>query len=301
MASLQAGAIGLLVSIMLLSVGLRVAVADVMAIRRVPGQLVWALLVNLVLVPAAAMGLCSSMSMAPAVTMAMVLCAAAPGGPMGPLLAGMAGAHLGFAVALMVLLAMLSVVTTPVTLWLMLPTDFAGAGASTFAIAATLAKFQLAPLLVGMAIRRWRPLAAARLAAPATRLANWLLVAVVAALGVTKGHMLGTVESRGIAAMMILVLACLLLGGAGQSSPIARAAALCTGVRNLALALLLAAQHFPDPKIDTAILSFGLLMLATPLALSAWWRRKAGARTAVPRGPQVLAIPRTVGGGRVGR
>lgn len=276
MPSLQANAIAFLVSIMLLSVGLRVTVSDVLAVRRTSRELAWVLVINVLLIPAVAMGLCAGMATTPAVTMAMLLCAAAPGGPMGPLLAGMAGAHLGFAVAVMVLLAMLSVFTTPVTLWLILPGDLAGTAVSPVAIAATLAKFQLAPLVVGMAIRRRLPRVAAHLAPPVTRLANGLLVAVVVVLAVSKGHMLGTVGGLGLLVMMTLVLACLLLGGAGQSQPITRAAALCTGVRNLALALLLVATHFPDPKTDAAVLSFGLLMLGTPLALVAWWRRKAG-------------------------
>ncbi len=62
-----------------------------------------------------------------------------------------------------------------------------------------------------------------------------------------------------------------------------RAAVLCTGVRNLALALLLAATHFPAPETDTAILSFAVFMLSIPAGTALLWGQAAARRASAPR------------------
>jgi predicted Na+-dependent transporter/outer membrane lipoprotein-sorting protein len=274
--TLQTGAVGLLVVTMMLAMGLRLTVADILAVQRRPDAFRWGLVANLVLVPTIGAALCRVLDLPPGVGAGLVLCAAVPGGPMGPLLASLAGADLGFSIGLMAVLSLVSTVSAPLTLSLLLP-EAAGRGiVDTFAaLMAMVLAFQLAPLVVGLGLRRWRPLLADRLAQPFSVTANTLLAAVVAALLVTKGHLLTTMGWQSVGAMAVVVGASLLAGRAlvGHPESTARALGLCTAVRNLSLALLLAAAYFPEPSTDAAILSFGLLMLVGPAIVAARWAR----------------------------
>jgi hypothetical protein len=108
--------------------------------------------------------------------------------------------------------------------------------------------------------------------------------------------------------MAVFVAACVAAGAAlGGTPERARALGLCTGVRNLALALLVAATHLDDPAVDAALLAFGAVMLAGPALVALWWRRGGrycdaafvldGAR-ADPLAMQALDVgagPRTLG------
>jgi BASS family bile acid:Na+ symporter len=176
---------------------------------------------------------------------------------------------------------MVSSVTTPLLLvWAVLPDDALVLSSSVLPLLKTMIGFQLVPLALGLLLRhRWSNLAE-RLAPLLTRLSNGLLVAVVIGLLVLKGGVLIALDAKSALAMLTVVVTSLWVGGvAGSgSTALVRASALCTGVRNLAMALLLSASHFPDAETDGAILSFGLIMLVLPAALAAHWKRDMAGR-----------------------
>lgn len=270
---MQQIAIAVLVVVMMLAIGLRTQPSEFVVVARRPGALVAMLFVNVVVVPALVLLLTSTLALPTEITVGLLICAAAPGGPTGPLFAAEARGHLATAVIAMVSLSMLSVVTAPAALALSLGI---GAMLESDAILALmwpmmrmLGAFQLLPLLVGMGVRRVRPHLADRLALPASRIANALLLVVIVGLLVTKGQVLADVGVVAVVLAAALVPTMMALGLAVPGPAMQRRSfAMVTGVRNISLALLLGAAYFPAPLTDATILTFGLFCMLLPFAIA---------------------------------
>ncbi len=228
------------------------------------------LLLNFVVVPALGIGLATGFSLESAVGAGLVLSAIAPGGGTGTLLTQHARGDLALSVALLTLMAPLSLVGTSLLAAWALP----DAGSlNAWAVARTMAIYQLFPLMAGMALRAARPQEALRLFPWATKLGTALLVVVVVGLLVAKGHLVLSVGVGGLVASGLTVVVSLALGFALPGDvPTRSALGLTTAVRNLSLALLLSTTFFPDPRTTMTILAYGLLMylLSAPVVL--WLR-----------------------------
>jgi BASS family bile acid:Na+ symporter len=178
-----------------------------------------------------------------------------------------------------VVLATLAVLTVPSSLGLLLGVS-AGIEVNRLVLPmiGTLFGFQLLPLAAGMAIRRWAPKAADKLARPANIAANLMLVGVILGLLATKWRVLVSIGALGLALCVLLVLANLALGAStSRDAAERRSYAIVTGVRNISLALLLSATFFQAPETDAAILTFGLFTMVLPwLAALALRRRSPG-------------------------
>lgn len=113
----------------------------------------------------------------------LLVCAAAPGGPTGPLFTRIARADLGFGTSLQVLLSVLALVSAPLTLELL-----GGSGDHCCGRCSGPSRSSsCCPLTRGMAVRHRGPAWAERLGPPMGKLANLLLLLVIAALLVTRG------------------------------------------------------------------------------------------------------------------
>jgi BASS family bile acid:Na+ symporter len=270
---MQQISIAALVVVMMLAIGLRTHPREFVTVGRRPGALLAMLFVNVVVVPALVLTLTSALALPAEITVGLLICAAAPGGPTGPLFAAEARGHLATAVIAMVSLSMLSVVTAPAALALSLGIgtmlDSDAILALVWPMMGTLGGFQLLPLLVGMALQRVRPQLADRLAMPASRIANVLLLVIIVGLLVTKGQVLADVGVVAIVLAAALVPTIMALGFAvpGPSTQ-RRSFAMVTGVRNISLALLLGAAYFPAPLTDATILTFGLFCMLLPFVIA---------------------------------
>lgn len=270
---LQSIAISVLVVLMMVAIGLDLTVEDLRAGLRQRWALAIAGLINLVAVPAIVFAL--SRSMPAGVAVGLVMVAAAPGGPTGPLFARMARADLGFATSLQVLLALAGLVTAPLTLELL--AGQSGERSLFLPMLATLVAFQLVPLAVGMLVRARKPDAAARMARPLGIVVNVLLLAIIVGLLTTRGQILlqQTLAFHGL--LIGLVLVPLAVAIAWPRDPDrAKAIGMVTTVRNLSVALLLSATFYTDPEVDAAILCWGFYMMALPAGIAAWLGRRDG-------------------------
>lgn len=259
-----------LVVAMMAAVGLHLSFAEAWAGLRRWWVLALALVANLVLMPALVLGLGELLALSAGTRMGLLVCAAAPGGPTGPMFTRLARADLGFGTALQVLLSVLALLSAPLTLELL---GRHGEQSLLWPMVRTLAVFQLLPLVGGMLVRRWRPGWADRLGPPVGKLANALLLLVVIGLLVTRGDEL---LSQGLAVHVAFMALVLLPLGVGLAWPARRtrptlvAAGLVTTVRNVSVALLLSASFFShDPAVDVAILVWGFYMMVIP-GLLAW-------------------------------
>ncbi len=260
-----------LVVVMMAAVGLHLSLDQVWSGLRRWWALALAILANLALIPALVLGLSSLLALPAGVATGLLVCAAAPGGPTGPLFTRIARADLGFGTSLQVLLSVLALVSAPLTLELL---GGSGERSLLWPMLRTLAQFQLLPLALGMAVRHRRPAWAERLGPPMGKLANLLLLLVIAGLLVTRGAALLDQAASVHAALIGLVLLPLVFGltcpagAAGRGTLVA--AGMVTTVRNVSVALLLSASFFADdPAVDVAILVWGFYMMVIP-GLVAW-------------------------------
>lgn len=261
---------------MMLAVGLQLAPAELAAGLRRRWLICCAVLANLAVMPALALAVGELLALPDPVRVGLLVCAAAPGGPTGPVFARLARADLGVATALQVLLGVLALVSAPLTLELL---GHADGPPLLGPMAATLAVYQLLPLTLALLLRRWRPTWAARLAAPVGRLANILLLIVVIGMVWTRGPVLGS-QGPGMHAAALVMVICPLVfagawrAGAGRRSTLV-AVGLVTAVRNMSVALLLSAGFFArTPEVDAVILVWSFYMLVIPGLFA--WRRGAG-------------------------
>ncbi len=277
-AQVQSLAVTVLVLVLMFGIGLRSEPQD---FRRVSSEPTWfgaQVALNFLAVPLVALAALALVKVPAEVRTGIILCAAAPGGAVGPLFASNARSDLPVAVADMVLLSLVAAFLTP---WIIALLLAAGEGHGPLSLVVpmmtTLFGVQLLPLSLGMVMRRRSPDVAASWERPIHRLSNGLLLAVVGGLLVTKWRVLGGVGVAGWLLCLGLALAFLAIGGAvGPSTAWRRSFGLVCVVRNVAVALLLAAMWFPAALTDATVLVFGLCTLGVPLGATAWWRRRAG-------------------------
>lgn len=280
----------LVVSVML-SVGFTLDPAQLRDVLGRRLQIASALSFEHALMPLLAFGIAVALGAPPSGVAAVVLCAAAPGGPVGPVFAQQARGDVALAVSLVVVMGILNVVTTPLTLTLFgLGADVPGGVA--LPLIRTIALFQLLPLGVAMYWRRHRPDSAAVLGKLCETATKAIIAFLIVGVTIARWELLWQLDRRTLAAVG---LCCLVSVGGGyialQGDRAARRALACVaGVRNLSLGLLVASTAF-DEETLLAVMVYGLLMLVVVAPVSVFWSRRAipsplnDAGPAAPRSP----------------
>jgi BASS family bile acid:Na+ symporter len=272
-AILQTAGSALLVVSSMLATGLRLRPHELSDLRHRPKEIAWSVLVNVVLLPTLAWLAAWGLALPVEVALGVLLCAAAPGGPTGALYSNTARADLPFAAGMTILLPAIGVVATPLILSIAVDLPD-GASMPVGPMVGTLISLQLAPLAIGMLVRRRNAALADRLAPAATMLANVTLALIVVMLLVLKGQLLLGISSATYAALFGLIGIAMLLGYLGERERAsARAGALVAGCRNISVSIMLASTFFIDPVVDATVLAFGFLAVVVPLGLASWWRR----------------------------
>ncbi|MFT5583815.1 MAG: BASS family bile acid:Na+ symporter [Cognaticolwellia sp.] len=275
-ATIQAIASALMVVVMMLAAGFKLELGQLKAVTQHRSLLLKSIAVNLVAIPLAAWATVVLLDLPSAVGVGIVLVAAAPGGATAALYANQARSDLPQAVAMTLLLPAMGLLTTPATVAIAADLDVP-TGPLALKIAAALLFTQLLPLAIGMLVRAKRPELAARLARPTTMLANLLLAGITVLLMVLKGRVLLEIKGLTWAAMLGLSTLALVLGYWAGSPGVAsaRSASIVAVTRNVAVAILLASTAFSDPVIDATVLSYALLVVLMPLAISLFWKNTA--------------------------
>ncbi|OJF12170.1 hypothetical protein [Couchioplanes caeruleus] len=269
---------GLLVAAML-AVGTTVDLAGLRRVLRQPAPVVVAVSANAVVMPGLALLLLGAVDVSGPAAIGVLLAAAAPGGGSGALLAHHARADAASAVSLQAVLALAGLVILPFWLTIAeahlhlglaaLPT-----GGAVLLVVGSLAG-QVVPLAVGMWLRERRPALAARVHAVARRTADVLLAGIVLWSLVANLHRLGDVPPAAYAVIAVVVAAGLVtyaspgLGGAAGRG----AVAMTTTVRNLFLALFVAAFAPDAAQVILTVLAYGLVMYVAAVAAIAPMRR----------------------------
>jgi predicted Na+-dependent transporter len=237
------------------SMGLGLTLPEILVPLQNRRMLLFAMLLNFVFAPAVALGLTLVLSLDTPLMVGLVLVSTAAGAPFLPKLVQVAKADVAGAVGLMVIL----MVTTVVFLPIVLPILLTGVEVSPWDIARSLIVLMLLPLGAGLFIRSRYGTVFEPLRQTLAQSANISLI-LLAVLGIAMNFqsMLDLVGSRGLIAIVLLILV-LVVAGQLVGGPVL---ALATGQRNISAALLIAGQNF-GIDVVTYIIVASLLSLVT--------------------------------------
>ncbi len=278
--------------VIMLSMGLKVTFAEVLAAMRKPRQVVAGLAANFVLVPAVTIGLLYLFNANPLVSAGFLILAVCPGCPVGPPFAALARGDVPHAIGQMVILAGVSALLSPALLCVLLAPLLSDSELRLdyLAIVRTLLIVQILPLAVGLAIHHAAPQWTKRISKPVNLLANLLLLAVVGLLLYKEYETLALVRLRGWIGMLLLLLASLgigwLCGGPGLATR--KSLALTTAARNAAVGLVIVSTNFADTPAVTAVVAYALVSILAALGCAVLF-------AAMPEATEMQALPLQVG------
>lgn len=256
----------------MVAAGLGLGVRDIAAPLRRGRLVLMALLANFVISPAIAFGLTEVITLDRPYAVGLLLLGGAAGAPFLPNLAELCKGDLAFAVGLMLLLMVGSVIFMPLVLPILIP----GLSAEPWPLLRPLLFTMLLPLVAGILVRSRSQRWSSQLRPLFGRVSNVSMILTVALLiGLNFTAMLGTFGSGAVAVGVVFVSLSLAAGYAlGGPAPTTRSVlGLGTGQRNIAAALLIATQNFRDAPGVVVMLLVTTIAGLLPLLLAARWFR----------------------------
>ena len=260
------------------SFGLNTTHADFRYLFGRPGLLFRSLLAVLIITPLMAIVLVQVFEFQRAAEIALVALAISPLPPLLPSKESKVVGNTSYGVALMALLALLSIVTVPLSVKVLEQVVGRPLNVPTAAIARMVSVAVLLPLLVGMAVRTLRPAVAKRIEPVITLVAKILLILGAVALfaGMWRA-ILGAIGGGAVAAMLVFVVLALaigdLLGQPEREHSIVLA--LSAASHHPAIALSIASANAPNEHFAGTILLYLLVNLVVGGLYIAWQHRSA--------------------------
>jgi bile acid:Na+ symporter, BASS family len=252
------------VILLMLGVGIGTSFRQVVDAVKQFGVVLRGVLANFLVTPVLIYLVLLSLPLAPDVKIGIMLMAAAPVAPMAPPFVEGARGDVAYGVGLMVVVAMLSVVLTPLILGLALPKSEAGVQVDPMQIVQTLVTVQLIPIAIGMVIRQWSPHWAEKLLKFVPRIGQIGLVVGVGLLLASQSEHILSISLVTYLVLVLLVVGCLFIGDwmlAGEPEDKRRTLAVSTAIRNIPLAFLIASSSFPDSAVGPVTLVFSVLTM----------------------------------------
>ena len=251
----------------MLAMGLGLKVAQITAPLRNLRLVAMSLLANFVLMPLGAVVLARVLRLDEPLGVGLLLSGVAAGAPFLPKLAQIAKGNLAFAVALMVLLMVITVGYLPVVLPILLP----GVSVNPAKIARSLVLLMLLPLAGALAVNAKLPAVAARAKPLFDRLSTLGLIVVVLLLVVVNfNNVLSVFGTRAILAGLLFIALGYAVGWAlgGPGADTRPVLGLGTAQRNIAAALVVGSQSFSDPTVVVMVVVVAIVSLLILLPLS---------------------------------
>jgi bile acid:Na+ symporter, BASS family len=257
----------------MLAMGLGLKVPQVTAPLRNLRLVLLSVLANFVVMPAGAVLLVRVLRLEEPLGVGLLLLGAAAGAPFLPKLTQIAKGNLAFAVALMVLLMVITVGYLPLVLPILLP----GVSVNPARIAGSLVVLMLLPLAVALAVNAKLPGAAARAKPLFDRLSSLGLILVVVLLVVVNfNKVLSVFGTRAILAGLLFIALGYAVGWAlgGPATDTRPVLGLGTAQRNIAAALVVGGQSFSDPSVVVMVVVVAIVSLLILLPMSRLLARK---------------------------
>ena len=229
----------------MLAMGLSLTVKQIMDPLRNTRLVLLALLANFILVPALAYLIQLVIPLDDGLATGLIIVGTAAGAPFLPKLVQVAKGNAAFSVGLMTLLMVVTVIYLPIVLPLLLP----GASVSPWDIAKSLITTMLVPLGIGLFIKARYSETAASLQPHMSQVSSLAIVVMMVTVLVREfSTIIGTIGTGGILAALIFLVGALAIGLllGGKDAGMRPVMGLGTAQRNLAAAMLVAAQNFSD-------------------------------------------------------
>ena len=267
----------------MLGMGMSLTLTQILEPLKNARLVVLALVANFALVPLLAWLITLVVPLDEPLKVGLLILAASAGAPFLPKLVQGAKGDVGFAVGMMVLLMVGTVIYLP----LVLPLLLQGVEVNAWAILKSLIGLMLVPLVVGLSIRAHSTDAGERWAKVMNRVSSIsLLVLIVLGLGLNVSNIIDLVGSYGFLALLLLVGGTLSVGMlfGGRDHSVRSVMALGTAQRNVSAAIVVATQNFagtmtlPYVLVAAIVLLLVLLPIATRMGRG---REPAGTRPTV--------------------
>jgi BASS family bile acid:Na+ symporter len=254
----------------MLEVGLTLTVRQIVGSLRNSRLVMWLLLANFVLVPLIAVGISRWFHLKEPFAIGLLLLGLAPGAPFLPKLVELSKGDLAFAVGLMALLMLGSVAYLPI----MLPRLLEGANVSAWQVARPLLLMMFLPLVAGLVFNaRWKR-GPSRVRPILKRVGNVSLVMVlVLVIALNLPGVMQLLGTGAIAAAALFIVLSGLVGYylGGPTLATRKVTALGTGFRNIAAALVIGQEDFPDPQVLVMLVVAALLALLLYAPVTIAW------------------------------
>lgn len=245
----------------MLAMGLSLTVQQIIDPLRNVKVVLLALLGNFVLIPALAYLITSVIPLDNGLKTGLIIAGAAAGAPFLPKLVQVAKGNAAFSVGLMTLLMVVTVFYLP----LMLPVLLPGVSVSPWEIAKSLITTMLLPLGIGLFIKARYEEIAKNLQPHMSQISSLAIVVMLVTILVLQfSTIIGTIGTGGIIAVLLFLVGALLVGLllGGKDASMRSVMGLGTAQRNLAAAMLVAAQNFSDdPNVLVMVMLIGILGL----------------------------------------
>jgi BASS family bile acid:Na+ symporter len=254
---------------MMLGVGLKTALQEVLDVARRVGLVSRGVLANFVIVPVLVCLSLIWLPLAPEVKLGILLMAAAPVAPMVPPFVDMAKGDVAYSVGLMIIVALLSVVLTPLILGLAIPESVGNVELNPLEIVKTLVVAQLLPIGLGIAIRSQSRTWSERLLKFVPKVGQYGLILGVGLIVVSQAKQYLSMSLSAHLVIPLWVIAFLFIGDwllVGETMPRRRALAVATAIRNVPLAFLIAGQNFPGTVVAPVVLLMGTYTMIFSIA-----------------------------------
>jgi BASS family bile acid:Na+ symporter len=212
---------------------------------------------------------------------ALVLLAIAPGLPVAPKSMLKLGGDPRYVHSLMLSMALISILTVPVSLAILSAAFPEDAAIRPMQVLAALAPSFLAPLAIGISLRRWAPVAADRIAGPAGMVGQVMLLAWFGILLVLNFRAVLDLGAWSLGALALWTFVGLVVGHlmAGPD-PINRPSlAMANALRHVGVPAVIATTSFENANPLPLILAYNLAYTFVPMLYSNWWKKRAAAKS----------------------
>lgn len=276
------------VVILMTAVGLNLKITALRESFRRPRSLVLATLVQIVLLPVAALVMMALLAPPPLLAAVIFAVAISPGGALSKVFTHLARGNLALSVAMTVVTACTVSVTAPVAVGAATAAGFSfiedGGTLTPLGVALDLFRACLAPICVGLLIARLLPAFADRIRPGVDILCVVVIATVIGSSAIVAWPVVQHSAGEHLSYAAALSLTSLAVGAATSAFLPAYDRSACTiefGVRNLAIALLITAGSSPSPEIVAFLLSYlvvnALVLVAVALLVGTWSRPRSAA------------------------
>lgn len=204
----------------------------------------------------------------------LFLVSIAPGAPLAPKLATLAGGDLALAIGLTFVLSSLAIVIAPSMIFFLYSTAQENIFFEVLPMVIDLILLQLLPLAFGLFFNHCHTKLATKFAPIIKIISDFLFVVLLLVVLLNSFSVISDTKYSSIAAIL-LFNSLTLIGGlliAGTNVCDRKTLAITTSSRNLALVLVIAVSSFPNTSIEACILVFGAIELICTLLVVIYFR-----------------------------